>query len=69
MNEDTLSLMDERRKAKGKSEYHALNQRVRGKVLKQAKEKWIENKCIEIEEADRRHNSKVVHNIAKRVVR
>ena len=62
MTDEILGMMEERRKAKGTSEYEVLDQRIKGKC-KQAKEEWIDNICREIDEMSRNNSPKVYEKI------
>ena len=53
MTEEILDMMEERRKKKrNEDEYHSLNKRIHKECIK-AKEKWMDEKCCEIEDLDR----------------
>lgn len=58
MTEEILKIMDERRKFKNKDndKYKELHDKIRRKV-KQAKEDWLNCKCNEIEELEKKHDS------------
>ena len=60
MTDDMLDLMDDRRKVKiqGRSEYKRLDRDIRMRC-KNRKEKWCGNLCNEIEDSERRHNSRL----------
>ncbi|XP_055865177.1 uncharacterized protein LOC129922560 [Biomphalaria glabrata] len=72
VTEDILQLCDKRRELKGKKlsdpkyvqEYKSVNKRIR-KGMKEAKKKWIENKCQEIEQGLNRNNSKKAYQLVK----
>lgn len=69
MTEDILQLMKERKRYKNRDniKYKEIDADVRRKCIK-AKEKWMEAQCEEIEELNRRHNSKGLHRKVKEVV-
>ncbi|XP_055877093.1 uncharacterized protein LOC129924650 [Biomphalaria glabrata] len=72
VTEDILQLCDKRRELKGKKlsdpkyvhEYKSVNKRIR-KGMKEAKKKWIENKCQEKEQGLNRNNSKKAYQLVK----
>ena len=63
MTQDILNLMDARRKAKGNhQEYEKLHREVRNKC-DEAKENWLNNKCLEIELLQRHAPNTMYKNI------
>ena len=65
ITEEILGLMDERRKQKRRSkEYEEIDKEIR-RECKLAKEKWYENRCMEIEEDMKNHNMKELHTKVK----
>ena len=63
MTEDILSLMDQRRKAKGnRQEYERINSEVR-KRCDEAKEKWLDDKCKEIDILQKQAPNTIYRNV------
>ena len=62
MTQEILDLMEERRKENRPSnKYTVINNQIMG-MCRMAKNKWYEEKCQEIEELEKRHNSREMHN-------
>lgn len=66
MTDEILNLMDQRRRYKNQDEirYNNLNKEIRRKI-RDAKSLWIEGKCNEIEELERKHDSFNLHKKVK----
>lgn len=66
MTDEILELIDKRRTFKNKNEerYKDTNKIIRRKI-KQAKEDWLDKKCSEIEELDRKHDTMNLHKKVK----
>ena len=69
MTDDILDLMDDRRKVKiqDPNEYKRLDRDIRMRC-KNRKEEWYGNLCSEIEDLERRHNSRLLHKKVKDLV-
>lgn len=65
MTDEILQLMDNRRSHKGKDpdKYRQIHRTIRGKI-KEAKEKWLEERCKEIEELEGKYD---YHNMYKQI--
>ena len=67
MNDETLDLMEERRKVKNDLvKYKEMNKKVQ-RSCRKAKEAWWEEKCAEIEELQEKHDSFNLHKKVKEV--
>ena len=67
MTEEILDMMEERRKKKrNEDEYHSLNKRIHKECIK-AKEKWMDEKCCEIEDLDRLNQQQLMYERVKEV--
>lgn len=68
MTEEILQLMDKRRESKGRNgkgeDYKRLNNLIRKRIT-EAKEKWLETKCIEIEVLQQKHDFFNLHKKVK----
>ena len=65
MTDEILLMMSERRKQKrGSTKYKKLNDKIE-KECRVAKEKWLNDKCEEIEELDKRHLTLQLHKKTK----
>uniref|UniRef100_A0A8D8ZLR6 Craniofacial development protein 2 n=1 Tax=Cacopsylla melanoneura TaxID=428564 RepID=A0A8D8ZLR6_9HEMI len=66
MTDEILNLMDQRRGYKNRDEirYNNLNKEIRRKI-REAKSLWIEGRCKEIEELERKHDSFNLHKKVK----
>lgn len=62
MTEEILALMEERRLKKNKDTpaYKEINKKIRSEI-RAAKEEWLSRKCSEIEELDRKYDSRNMH--------
>ncbi|KAG8233916.1 hypothetical protein J437_LFUL005121 [Ladona fulva] len=65
MTDEILPLMDERRayKIKNPMKYIEIHRKIKRKI-KEAKEKWLSEQCMEIEELEKKHDS---YNMHKRI--
>ena len=61
VTEEILKLIEQRKTQKGKSTYDTLNRKIKLE-RKLAKEKWLNEQCKEIEELDKQHNNRELHN-------
>jgi hypothetical protein len=67
MTDEIICLMDERRKSRRKSKsYYEINRNIQQKC-REAKEKWFEERCKEIEEDDKKHNTYSIHKRVKEI--
>lgn len=68
MTDGILDLMEERRKVKDKDpgRYRDIQRQIR-REIRQAKETWAQEKCLEIEDLERRHDSFNMHRKIKEV--
>lgn len=66
MTEEILALMEERRLKKNKDTpaYKEINKKIRSEI-RAAKEEWLSRKCSEIEELDRKYDSRNMHKKIK----
>ena len=64
MNDEILKLMEERKKHKGKTKYKEIDQQIKRKC-KEAKEIWWNMKCSEIENLEKEHKTKEMHDKVK----
>lgn len=62
MNDEILDLMDQRRIHKNKdvTEYHRMNKEIK-KMIRDAKSKWMEEQCEEIEVLTEKHDAFHIH--------
>ncbi|CAG7724265.1 unnamed protein product, partial [Allacma fusca] len=68
ITQEILDLMEERRNAnRPSSEYTALNHKIMG-MCRMAKNEWYEEKCREVEELEKRHNSREMHTKVKQMM-
>lgn len=68
MTDEILSLMDKRRSFKNKDEikYQNINKEIRAETRK-AKEQWLQDRCIEIEELEEKHDHFNIYKLVKEV--
>ena len=67
MTDEIMQLMKERRSKKNdKKEYRRIDKEIRTKC-KIAKEQWFGNRCAEIEDLERKHHSRRLHEEVKRL--
>ena len=66
MTPEILELMKERKASKNKDNYNSLNKKIQ-KECREAKERWIGQKCTEIEENNKCNGTKKVHADIKEV--
>ena len=64
MTEEILDLMEDRKKAKSEEEYQQRDKEIKA-MCKKAKEEWYNSKCEEIEDLERRHDVKRMHEKVK----
>lgn len=68
MTTEILGLMEERRLAKNNTEKYKQIERVINKKIKEAKELWMADKCLEIEELAAKYDSHNMHKKIKEIV-
>ena len=68
MKDEILRKMDERKtvKTKNPKKYEVLNREIKNQCQR-AKEEWLEAKCADVEEMDRKHYSKSLHEEVKEI--
>lgn len=66
MTEDILKLMEERKKYRNREveRYKQIHQKIK-KEIKKAKETWLDKKCDEIEELEKKHDTFNLHKLIK----
>ena len=63
---DILDMMEKRKKAKNTQSYDAINRLVK-RACKIAKENWLEEQCQEIENSEKQHLTRQMHEKIRRV--
>jgi hypothetical protein len=66
MNEEIATLMEERKKCKDTPAYAALNKEIQA-ACKNAKEKWMTDKCKRIEDLQKDHRFKEMYDNIKEI--
>lgn len=67
MTDDILNLMERRRLVKNnKEEYNQMNRTIKAEI-KKAKERWMRDKCREMEDLESRHNTHQMHKKIKEI--
>ena len=63
---DILDMMEKRKRAKNTQDYDEINRQVK-RACKIAKEKWLEEQCQEIENLEKQHLTRQMHEKIRRV--
>ena len=69
MTDHVLNLMKNRKQFKNrdKDEYNRLNKQI-NLACKEVKEKWLVNRCEEVEQLGKQYKSKEMHNKVKKLM-